>query len=271
MMLLRDKLDYVYSEYNRREYVDPDPLLFLYNYSEKKDIEIAGFIASCLAYGRVEQIMKTVNSVLNVLNPSPFEYLTTRSKASIARDFRGFSYRFTKDIHLINFLWGIKDVINCFSSIENCFCVGWSSNDDTLVSGLAFLYDWIAKRYDLVSGHLFADPRKKSACKRSHLFLRWMVRKDDVDLGIWEKPLTSQLIVPLDTHMYKTGVILGFTRRKSKDFKTALEITKGFRNIYRKDPVKYDFCLTRFGIRRSLDISDLARFFHEPGSHGSFL
>ena len=90
-------------------------------------------------------------------------------------------------------------------------------------------------------------------------FLRWMVRKDDVDPGCWTGVDRSRLIVPLDRHMHHSGWLLGFTRRKSADLKTALEITEGFRKLNEDDPVKYDFCLTRFGIRRELDMETLEK------------
>ncbi len=267
VIFLREKLESVYLEYNKREYIDPDPLLFLYDYTDRKDIEITGFLAACLAYGRVDQIMKTVKFVLDTLNPSPFKYLMERTKKDISHDFKSFKYRFAKDVHMTDLLWGIREVLNCFSSIENCFCTGLSHDDKTLVPGLSFLYDQITGGYGSGPGHLLADPKKNSACKRSHLFLRWMIRSDNVDTGIWTKPSPSQLIVPLDTHMYKIGVMLGFTERKALDIKTSLEITRGFRRILREDPVKYDFCLTRFGIRKSLNMEDLAIFFCDKDYH----
>lgn len=254
---LKHKLDSIYSKYNKREYVNPDPLLFLYDYPEKENREIAGFIAACCAYGRVEMIMKTVGHILKKLQPSPFDYLMNRARKDIANDFKRFQYRFAKDVHLTSLLWGIREVLNRFSSLEKCFYAGWSHNDETVLQGLTFLSEQISENRS--PGHLLADPKKKSACKRSHLFLRWMVRKDLVDPGGWEKADPSQLIVPLDTHMYKTGIMLGFTKRKSQDIKTALEITQGFRAILPDDPVKYDFCLTRFGIRKDLSIDHLKK------------
>ena len=130
-------------------------------------------------------------------------------------------------------------------------------DDETVLSGLRFLSDQIRNREQI--GHLLADPKKKSACKRSHLFLRWMVRNDLVDPGGWDHVSPSKLIIPVDRHMHTSGVILGFTSRKSADLKTALEITNGFRKIAPQDPVKYDFCLTRFGIRRDLDMESLKK------------
>ena len=255
MIHLKKKLESICSRYNKREYVNPDPLLFLYDYPEKKNREIAGFIAACFAYGRVEQIMKTVAFVLEKMKFSPFDYLMGQSKKDMANDFQGFQYRFANDVHLTHLLWGIREVLSQFESLENCFYAGWTPEDETVLPGLIFLFDQINKNKQV--GHLLADPQKKSACKRSLLFLRWMVRKDLVDPGGWEEVSSSQLIVPLDTHMHKIGTILEFTRRKSPDMKTALEITQGFQKVLKKDPVKYDFCLTRFGIRKGLNMDHL--------------
>jgi uncharacterized protein (TIGR02757 family) len=256
----KKKLENIYLKFNQYQYIDPDPLLFLYNYSEKKNREIAGFIAACLAYGRVEQIMKTVSLVLDKLKPSPFDYLMHKTKKDIEKDFTNFQYRFAKGIHLINLLWGIKQVLFRFDSLENCFYKGWAPEDETILPGLTFFSQQIDENKK--AGHLLADPLKKSACKRSILYLRWMVRNDDVDPGGWRKINTSQLIVPLDTHMHKIGKMLGFTVRKSADMKTALEITKGFKNFSKNDPVKYDFCLTRFGIQRDMNIEQLVEFMY---------
>ena len=259
MNYLKEKLENIYSTYNRLEYINPDPLTFLHEYPEKKNREIVGLIAACFAYGRVEMIMKTIESILDKLLPTPFEYLMIKEKRDMIRDFKGFRHRFAKDTDLISLLWGIRTVIDNFSSLENCFRTGWTREDETVLPGLIVLYEQLCDQAnkEKTIGHLLPDPRKKSACKRSHLFLRWMVRRDLVDPGGWEKVSPSQLLVPLDTHMYKTGIMLGFTKRKSKDLKTAIEITQGFKRLLNEDPVKYDFCLTRFGIRNGMSMDQL--------------
>ncbi|OQY00513.1 MAG: TIGR02757 family protein [Desulfobacteraceae bacterium 4572_130] len=239
--------------------MDPDPLLFLYDYSKKKDIEIAGLIAACFAYGKVFSIMKILRNIFKTMKISPYNYLVSNSEKTIVRDFKGFKYRFTKDFHLSNLLLAIKKIINDFSSLKKCFYKGWSSKDDTILQSLTFFYKQITQKGKI--GHLMGDPEKKSACKKSNLFLRWMVRKDDIDLGLWNKISPAKLIVPLDTHMHKIGLMLKFTKRKSADIKTAMEITKGFKQISKQDPVKYDFSLTRFGIRQNLSMDKLRQSF----------
>lgn len=252
---LKSKLQALYDRYNRPEYIDPDPLAFLYRYPDYKDREVVGFISASLAYGRVEMIMKTVRFILDSIGSDPARSLMEVSETELMVRFKGFKYRFAKDRDLVDLLSGIGSVLNQFGSLENCFMDGQDHNDGTVISGLQFLSGQIRGRKKL--DHLLADPNKTSACKRSHLFLRWMIRKDDVDPGCWTRVPPSKLIVPLDRHMHHSGTLLGFTRRKSADLKTALEITEGFRKICADDPVKFDFCLTRFGIRRELSMETL--------------
>jgi len=268
LLTIQKKLDAIYQQYNQREYVDPDPLLFLYDYPSIRDREIAGIIAACLAYGRVEMIMKTVGQVLEKLGPSPFKFLKATRDERIDTLFTGFKYRFATDVHLSNLLKGIKGVVWEFGSLERCFSANEGRSDETVLTGLGQLYQGLNQAGP--TGHLLADPNKTSACKRSHLFLRWMVRKDAVDPGGWDSVSPGQLIIPLDTHMYKIGTLLGFTRRKSPDKRCALEITAGFRKILGHDPVKYDFSLTRFGIRRNLDMDDLKGFLTSDCLPGRF-
>ena len=251
---LKARLDAIYSQYNKRCYVDPDPLAFLYKYSRARDREIAGLIAASLAYGRVEMIMAVVETVLGPMGQSPREWLLSRSEDELASVFKGFKYRFAREDHLAALLTGMRRVILDQGSMENCFIQGLGDKK-SIMDGLLSLYKGINAHGEC--GHLLADPSKSSACKRSHLFLRWMVRKDAVDPGGWDGVDPSLLVVPLDTHMFKVGRFLGFTQKKSAGRSAAVDITDGFAGILPSDPVKYDFALTRFGIRRNMDMDGL--------------
>ncbi|MCF8075157.1 MAG: TIGR02757 family protein [Desulfotignum sp.] len=252
---LRHKLETVYAAYNRKEFVDPDPLMFLYRYPQVRDREIAGLVAACLAYGRVEMILQAVNQVLMFLGPNPRDRVVHLNETDLYRGMAGFSYRFARPAHVVSLIVGIQRVLRQYGSLEACFMTGMSLDDPMVMPGLLYLVRHLDP--DGACGHLLADPAKSSACKRSHLFLRWMVRKDQVDPGGWDRVRPSQLLLPLDRHMFSAGKMLGFTRRKTPDRTACLEITDGFRQLNPEDPVKYDFCLTRFGIRRSLAMTDL--------------
>ena len=251
--ILKSKIDKLYNEYNRRRYVHPDPLEFLYLYKDLRDREIVGLIASSLAYGRVKQILKSVSCVLDMMNPSPYVFITHSSYRSICKAFKGFTHRFADGDHLAGLLWGIKSVIDRFGSLNNCFCRGLSPDDDTVIPAMIFFARQLTAGVGN-PGHLIPSPQKGSACKRMNLFLRWMVRKDSVDPGGWTNVPLSKLVIPLDTHMHNISLNLGLTVKKQANMNTVLEITSYFKNLVPDDPVRYDFVLTRLGIRKDMDI-----------------
>lgn len=248
----RESLDKIYSLYNRREYVHPDPIEFLYNYPKIEDREIAGLIASSLAYGRVKQILKSVGKVLDIIGQSPRDYVFNRPEAYIRKDFIEFKHRFTTGDDITEMLIAIAEVIGEFGSLNQFFLSGHHENNDLILPALGNFIGGI-NLGNSNSSHLLPSPVKKSACKRPLLYLRWMIRHDDVDPGGWHGVSQSKLLLPLDTHMYKICRKFGLTDRKQANLKTVLEITKKFSEICPEDPVKYDFALSRFGIRDELD------------------
>ncbi|MFO7554479.1 MAG: TIGR02757 family protein [Desulfobacterales bacterium] len=253
---IKRRLDNLYLRYNQHKYIHPDPIEFLYLYSDIRDREIAGLIASSLAYGRVKQILKSVSYVLNIMAPSPYLFLKNSTHASLQNAFKSFTHRFANGDHLAGLLQNVKNVVAQYGSLNECFIRGVSTDDTTLIPALNCFATALTNG-NSNPGHLIALPEKGSACKRMNLFLRWMVRKDDIDPGGWNGVPMSKLIIPLDTHMHKISLKWDLTSRQQANMRTALEITSGFRQIVPDDPVKYDFVLTRFGIRDDMHIDDL--------------
>jgi len=253
--LLKEKLELIFGKYHERALVPPDPLEFLYQYPDIQDREIVGLIASCLAYGRVAQILKAVKRILSPMGKSPRDYVCLGHEGEMVREFEEFKYRFATGAQVVGLLSGIREVVDQYGSLEACFVHGQSRKDVSILPALNFFTRQIKGGRSL--GHLMADPAKGSACKRSSLFLRWMVRKDSVDPGGWTLVPPSRLIIPLDTHMHTVGHLLGFTKRKQATMKTAREVTQGFARLCPEDPTKYDFSLTRFGIHPDMDVHDL--------------
>jgi uncharacterized protein (TIGR02757 family) len=249
------KLDKLYLEYNKREFVSPDPLELLYDYPNVRDREIVALIASSLAYGRVAQILKSVNSVLEKMKPSPRKFLDEATPASLKKTFKGFKHRFTTDKELVGLMLGVKQMNDKHSSLYNAFFCGMSRSDTTVLPAL----HRFVSQFNEDGQRLLPSPEKGSACKRLNLYMRWMVRKDAVDPGGWQGIPRGRLIIPLDTHMETIGKALGLTQRKSADLKMAQEITLAFKKIAPRDPTKYDFALTRFGIRSELKLDDLIK------------
>ncbi|MFH0824753.1 MAG: TIGR02757 family protein [Pseudomonadota bacterium] len=244
-----DRLRSLYSTLNHREFVHPDPLEFLYSYEDVRDREIAGLIASGLAYGNVKQILKSVSLVLGRMG-RPAEFLLESGREALDKEFHDFKHRFTTGSELAALLFAAKRIQEDHGSLEACFLTGMHDEDRTVIPALTrFVEGLRAAGRLVVPGSLIPSPEKGSACKRLNLFLRWMVRRDGVDPGGWDRVPCSKLIVPLDVHMHRLGLMLGFTYRKAANLKTAFEITDAFRKIDPEDPVRFDFCLTRLGIK----------------------
>jgi len=246
----KERLEALYSAYNRRCYVHPDPLEFLYDFHDPLDVEVVGLIASSLAYGNVKQILRSVSLVLEKMGPCPSAFLLNAPLNRIAGTFSDFKHRFTTGQDIARLLCGVRRVIEKHGSLQKCFMSRLQRNDCNVIPALsAFVENIFPEGGDF----LIPTPGRGSACKRLNLFLRWMVRRDEVDPGGWDGVPPSKLLVPLDTHMHRIAMTLGLTKRKQADLRTALEITEAFRKFSPSDPVRYDFVLTRFGIRKDLD------------------
>jgi uncharacterized protein (TIGR02757 family) len=83
--------------------------------------------------------------------------------------------------------------------------------------------------------------------KRYFMYLRWMVRKDELDMGLWSKIDKKDLLMPLDTHTFKVSQKLGLLKRKTYDMRATLELTESLKSFDITDPIKYDFALYRLG------------------------
>ena len=256
-MLSRTLLEKLYRRYNRREYVNPDPLQFLYRYKDLHDMEIAELIASCLAYGRVQQICKNVSLLLGRIK-EPYNYVKNSTFRGIEEDLEGFKHRFTKPYDIAFLLTGVKKIIAETGSINSAVLNGINSDDENTIPGIVYFVDLHAKLMGDRVYYLLPSPDDGSACKRLNLYMKWMVRKDDVDPGGWRGINTSMLVVPLDVHMHRICTKLGMTARKIADMKAALQITGKLKEIAPDDPTRYDFALTRMGM---WDNRELIRFY----------
>jgi uncharacterized protein (TIGR02757 family) len=251
---LRQGLDSLYRKYNRRTFVHPDPLELVYRYDTPADQEIAGLVAACLAYGRVAQILASVSRVLDAVGGhaqgSPRSFLEAASDREVRRLLHGFKHRFTPGAEVAALLLAVKRAVAEHGSLEALFSSGMGVKDETILPALTAFVDRLRA---LAGGRtacpsLLSSPADGSACKRLNLFLRWMVRRDQVDPGPWRSVSRARLVVPLDTHLHRIARRLRLTGRKQADLKTALEITRGFAECNPRDPVRYDFSLTRLGI-----------------------
>ena len=245
--ILKNILEGLYRKYNHKRFIPPDPLQFVYRYEKKADMEIAGFLAAMFAYGAVEQIEKFVNGLLGKMGKSPAGFIKNFS-AKDKKLFKSLKYRFNTGQDIIRLLEILKKVLVRHGSIENLFLKGYHKSDKNIIPAATKFIKALDGKGSRGLRFLLSDPAKGGTSKRLLLFLRWMVRKDEADAGLWKKVDKSKLVVPVDVHMGRLSRILGLHNKKTINLKTAIEITAGFAEICPQDPVKYDFALCRIGI-----------------------
>ncbi len=255
----KEALDALYHHFNQFEHIHPDPLEFVHLYHDGQDRELTGMVASALAYGRVGQILCSARSVLDAMGPSPAAFVLQNTPADFRHAFRDFKHRFTTGDMLAALLKGVRRMLLEYGSLEACFLSGFHKTDGTILPALSEFVQKLESAAGQKMSMFLPSPTGGSACKRLNLFLRWMVRHDNVDPGVWKHVPPSHLVVPLDTHMHRIALVLGLSTRKQADIRCAVEVTKSFGALQPEDPVRYDFALTRLGMNNLFPrIEDLA-------------
>jgi len=248
-----------------------DPLSFCHRYENPADREIAAVIASAFAYGAVGIILRTLESIFAEIGPSPRRFVEHFEPKKGLRTFSGFKHRFNDGRDLCALLWAIRLMIHDAGSVESFFQRTHDSNAEDVTGSLNGYSSAIRSLdYRPVFGRkgfpddsyfpfLFPAPSSGSACKRLCMFLRWVARPaDGIDLGIWRTISPAQLVIPVDTHIQRISGYLGFSSRKSADWRMAREITVALRRFDPADPVKYDFALAHLGISEGCNGNDPA-------------
>jgi uncharacterized protein (TIGR02757 family) len=258
--LLKQPLENLFRTYDLR-HLSSDPLSLVHRFKRPEDRETVGLIAAVFAYGRVGQILKTLQAIVDRMDDSPYAFLLELDLKRDARRFEGIVHRFNNGTDILCLMYGMREILRTYGSLKALFLKGYSQGHPDIEKGLCrFVDHFLNLDYSPVIEHkrppknsgfrfLFPSPRNKSACKRLNMYLRWMVRRGDgLDLGLWEEVSPSKLIIPLDTHLFRISARLGLTRRKAADWAAAREVTQNLKLLDPSDPVKYDFALARLGI-----------------------
>lgn len=233
-----------------------DPVRVLSRYPDPADRELAAFVASGLAFGRVQSVINSVEAVLGVLGPHPADSVRRFDEARDGHRLEPIVHRWTRGDDLIALFAVLREMLRQAGSIEAFFARGLAPDatdvrealDSFSARACALLPGGSEARGSRGVRYFFARPSAGSACKRLNLFLRWMVRHDAIDPGGWTRVRAAQLVVPLDVHVIRVGRCLGLTTRKSPGWEMAADITAGLRTIDPQDPVKYDFALCHLGM-----------------------
>jgi uncharacterized protein (TIGR02757 family) len=254
---LRPRLDNLYSAFDL-EHVVSDPIWIVRRFRHPADREIVAFCAAALAFGRVQSVLNSIEALVAVMGDRPAEFVRRFEPEVHGAALFPLVHRWTRGVDLVALLWVLRQMLERGGSLEGFFAEGMAPEAETVEPALesfsrrALALD-LAEAYGQVPArpgvaYFFSRPSSGGACKRLNLFLRWMVRIDRVDLGLWSRVRPAQLIVPLDTHVIRVGRCLRLTKLTSPGWRMAADITRSLRALDPRDPVKYDFSLCHIGM-----------------------
>lgn len=240
-------LDQKVRQYNRPDFIPNDPIAIPHQFTQLADIEIAGFFAAIFAWGNRTTILNKSRELLQLMDHAPHQFITQHQEKDLKK-ILSFKHRTFQSTDLLYFIQFLRHHYQQHRTLEAAF----SMDTINMESRLHAFHDYFFSLPDAperTRKHV-ASPLRGSTCKRLNMFLRWMVRKDNmgVDFGIWKTIKPADLICPIDVHVSRVARKLGLIERKQTDWGTAIELTETLRNLDPKDPVKYDFALFSLGV-----------------------
>ncbi len=244
---LKEFLDNKVREYNRPSFIREDPISIPHLFTQKQDIEIAGFFAAIFSWGNRTTIINKSKDLMQRMDNSPYAFVKDL-RAKELKNLRGFKHRTFNTDDLYYFIEFLHQHYSAYNSLETAF---FPVHDHNTEQGLINF-----KNYFFSFEHLrrtekhISSPLQRSTCKRLNMFLRWMVRNDrkGVDFGLWTNISPAQLVCPIDVHVARVATKLGLLKRRKVDWLAAVELTDALRQLDVNDPVKYDFALFNLGI-----------------------
>ncbi|MGE5393953.1 MAG: TIGR02757 family protein [Candidatus Saccharibacteria bacterium] len=234
--------------YNRPAFIETDPIQIPALFTTKENIEIAGFLSATIAWGQRPTIIRNALQLMKYMGGNPIEFLLNTPVESWA-DLSGFKHRTFNGTDCLYFLHSLRNIYIHHGGLEKVFTDGYLK-DYTIFSALVhFRKIFFELEHETRTEKHVSDVQRGSAAKRLNMFLRWMVRSDNmgIDFGLWKQIPSSALMLPLDVHTATVSRKLGLLTRPQNDWQAVEEITFKLRQFDAHDPVKYDFALFGLG------------------------
>ncbi len=245
---LKTFLDEKVNLYNLPKFIESDPIQVPHQFSDKADIEIAGFLTATIAWGNRKSIINNAKRMMDLMDHAPHQFVMQHQESDL-NTFEGFVHRTFNSEDLKQFVKSLKSLYEIHGGLEAVF-QRYADSDSLQLAIHHFKAHFFEQPHLARSTKHVSDPLKNSAAKRINMFLRWMVRQDNagVDFGIWNSLSSAQLSCPLDVHSGNVARKLGLLTRKQNDAKALVELDSNLRTLDPRDPVKYDFALFGLGV-----------------------
>lgn len=250
LLELKPLLDELVNEIEVPTYIDDDPVQFMHAFQDKNDMEVAGFFAALMAWGRRDIVIAKVDDLLKRMDYRPAEFIGN-FKDSDASRLDHFKHRTFKPIDIYWLIRTLQHILYEFGNFEafwrHCRQEAEKQSRELLA---VFNEEFFAIHPEIPSRtykHI-SNPEKNSSCKRLYMYLRWCIRKSCVDPGTMSFISPSELKIPLDVHVARQARKLGLLSRHQNDWKSVLELNQRMKILDAEDPAKYDFALFGLGV-----------------------
>lgn len=249
---LKEFLDEKYDRYNRLDFIESDPISIPHQFTNKEDIEIAGFLAATIAWGQRVTIINNANKLMKLMDNSPFDFVMNAKEKDLQR-FTDFKHRTFNGIDAEFFIRSLQHIYKKQGGLQNAFGLSPALSDKKKIDALTAISNFRKLFFSIPhperTGKHVSNPLENSSSKRLCMYLRWMVRNDkrNVDFGLWNVS-PSILMCPLDVHSGNVARKLGLLKRPQNDWKAVEELTNNLKKLDASDPVKYDFALFGLGV-----------------------
>ena len=245
---LKDFLDEKVIQYNTLDFIESDPVQIPHLFSQKEDIEIAGFLSATIAWGNRKMIIKNSHRMMDLMGNAPYDFVMSHTENDLER-LESFVHRTFNGQDFASFIRSLKNIYQNHNGLESVYAK--NQELETMQKSIhEFKKTFFEIPHQFRTQKHISDPLNNSAAKRINMYLRWMVRQDTkgVDLGIWKSISPASLSCPLDVHSGNVARKLGLLTRKQNDGKALAELDKKLREFDVNDPAKYDFALFGLGV-----------------------
>jgi len=239
-------LEEKYNQFNRKSFIDSDPISIPHLFTKKEDIEIAAFISATIAWGQRKTIIKNATQFVELMDMEPYDFVLNHTEKDL-QNFKNFKHRTFNNVDASYFIKALLNIYKNHKGLEAVFAIDTQNMQQNIGEFKQLFFE--IEHPKRTTKHV-SDPLKNSSAKRLNMFLRWMVRNDNrgVDFGIWKSINPAHLMCPLDVHSGNVARKLGLLLRKQNDWKAVEELTINLREFDKTDPIKYDFSLFGLGV-----------------------
>ena len=246
---LRDLLEHLHDQYNRPEFIENDPISVPHSFTSRDDREVAGLLASTIAWGNRKAIVKSAHRMMQYMDNAPADFVRNASEGELAR-LGSYVHRTFNGEDFKDFVRGVRGMFERFGGIGEFVESRYEATGSMAQVLSDFRREFFACNHNSHCEKHLSSIDKGAACKRLNMYFRWFVRRDErgVDFGEWRKVPMSALYLPLDVHTGNMGRALGLLTRRQSDWKATVEITESLREFDAEDPVRFDFSLFGAGI-----------------------